>query len=93
MKTSILFVILCLQFLLLKIHAASTGYLKLKMTDHGKVVGCWKDHDPVFSMCFHISDRLMRIMYTQNKRILVLYHTNDEKNMHYIQVLGLGLLR
>ena len=93
MKTSPLFLVLCLQILKFDIHAKTTAYLKLTRIDQGGVEGCWKDNDPASSLCFHISDRLMRITHSQNGRTLALYYTNEESNMHYIQVLGLGLLR
>lgn len=93
MRTSLLFLVLCLLFLRFDTHETTLGYVKLKRVDRGNLEGCWKDHDPVLSMCFYISDRLMRITYNQNGRTLAFYHTNEDKNMHYIQVLGLGLLR
>lgn len=94
MTTFFLFLSLCLQFLRLDlIHGTNTGYLAFKRTDQGKVEGCWEDENPVFLMCFYISDRRMVITHGRNGRMLALYQTNKEKNIHYIQVLGVGLLR
>lgn len=94
MKASLLFLILCLQFFKLDIHAKITENLKFTRVNRREVEGCWKDHtETVSSMCFHISERLMRIMRSQKGSILALYHTNKDKDVQYLQVLGDGLLR
>lgn len=94
MDTSYLLLFLCFQFLRLDlIRGTNTGYLSLKRTDQGKVEGCWEDNDPVFLMCFYISDNRMVLARGRKERVLALYQTSKDKTILFMQVLGVGLLR
>ena len=60
------------------------------------IKGCWKGQgqaETVSPICFYMSERLIRITYNRNGRTLAIYHTNKEKDIQYLQVLGAGLLR
>lgn len=75
-------------------HNSKNG-LELKNVGDEEVQGCWTDLDQVFlSMCFDISSNLIRITTSLNGEVpLALYYTNNLRNIHYIQVLGSGILR
>ena len=96
MVSSLLLLFFGLQFVNSEIHANnaenSLPGLELKRIEHKAVEGCWKDHDQVVPVCFHISNKLMRVTHSQSSDILALYYTNRIGSIHYTQALGTGLL-
>lgn len=72
-----------------------TSGLELHKVADDEVKGCWKDSGKCdLAMCFHISNHLMRITSDAFRGVpMVLYHTNKMHDMHYLQVLGITLVR
>ena len=100
MARSLLIVLLCLPLVISVIDAKSTPNslpgLELKRVGREELEGCWKDGgEIVAALCFHISSKFMRITNSSNgvDEPLALYYTNTIGDIHYVQVLGAGILR
>ena len=100
MARSVLILLLCVQLVISVINATSTQNslpgLELKRVGREELEGSWKDGDEtVAALCFHISCKFMRITNSSNgvDEPLALYYTNAIRDIHYVQVLGTGILR
>lgn len=99
MARSVLILLLCVQLVISVIDAKNTlnslPGIELKRVGREELEGCWKDdHEIVAALCFHISSKFMRITNSLNgDEPLALYYTNTIRDIHYVQVLGIGILR
>ena len=101
MARSVLILLLCVQLVISAIYAKSTPNslpgLELKRGGREELEGCWKDgSETVAALCFHISSKFMRITSNSSNGVdepLALYYTNTIRDIHYVQVLGTGILR
>lgn len=79
----------------IEVHIQPTSGLELRKVANDEIKGCWKDSGKCdLAMCFYISNHLMRITSGAFKGVpMALYHTNKIRDMHYLQVLGITLVR